>query len=282
MSDNEGANAVQLQSISVASRIAPFWRELPKLWFAQFEAIIAPQKVGQDTKFDLVIGKLGKEELVHVSDLLGDTQKDYATLKTRLINEFQESPDTQFNKLIDELHMGEQRPSQLFRRMAEAGKNAGVEAATIKMLWLRRLPTQIRTALVAHEQQDVEKLGIIADKIHQTIKQGVVAEVNQNVEDNGLIQEIKKMTENFEQLRGEVQQIRSQGRPNSVRSAGRGAPAPFRNPQQQRGRLCVYHQRFGRLARNCQQPCGWRSRPPTLPGRYQQQGAANWQRRQEN
>lgn len=280
MSDSEKDNSTQLQSISVASRIAPFWRELPKLWFAQFEAIITPQKVSAETKFDLVIGKLGKEELVYISDLLDDKNKTYEALKARLINEFQESPDTQFNKLMDELHIGEQRPSQLYRRMAEAGKNAGVESATIKLLWLRRLPTGVRTALIAHEDLDAEKLGVIADKVHRTIKQGCIAEVKEETEEKSLQKEIKKIAENFEQLRGEVQQIRSQERPRTGWSTGERTSMPFRSPQQ-RNRLCIYHQRFGKRARNCQQPCGWRNRPP-LPMRTQQQGPARWQPRQEN
>ncbi|CAB3225754.1 unnamed protein product [Arctia plantaginis] len=184
---------------------------------------------------------------------------------------------------MDDLQIGEQRPSQLFRRMAEAGKNAGVALSTVKMLWLRRLPTPVRTALVAHEQLDAEKLGAIADKVHQTIKQGVIAEVKEESKDSSLIHEIKKMTENFEQLRGEVQQIRSQERPRTNWSAGRGATTSFRPPQQrQRRRLCAYHQRFGKFARNCQQPCDWRSRPPPPPVGYQRQGPASWQGKQEN
>lgn len=46
--DNEsaGEHKAELLSVSVASRIAPFWKELPDLWFSQFDAIITPQKVG--------------------------------------------------------------------------------------------------------------------------------------------------------------------------------------------------------------------------------------------
>ncbi|CAB3231925.1 unnamed protein product [Arctia plantaginis] len=182
---------------------------------------------------------------------------------------------------MDDLQIGEQRPSQLFRRMAEAGKNAGVALSTVKMLWLRRLPTPVRTALVAHEQLDAEKLGAIADKVHQTIKQGVIAEVKEEAKDSNLIHETKRMTENFEQLRGEVQQIRSQERTRTNWSAGRGATTSFRPPQQrQRRRLCAYHQRFEKFARNCQQPCDWRSRPPPPPlsvisGKVQRVGKDN-------
>ncbi|CAB3250183.1 unnamed protein product [Arctia plantaginis] len=114
------------------------------------------------------------------------------------------------------------------------------------MLWLRRLPTPVRTALVAHEQLDAEKLEAIADKVHQNIKQGVIAEVKEETKDSSLIHEIKKMSENFEQLRGEVQQIRSQERPRT-NCDSEGSRGTVSNPVSS-----------------------------------QQRGPASWQRRQEN
>ncbi|CAB3250105.1 unnamed protein product [Arctia plantaginis] len=159
---------------------------------------------------------------------------------------------------MDDLQIGEQRPSQLFRRMAEAGKNAGVASSTVKMLWLRRLPTPVRTALVAHEQLDAEKLGAIADKVHQTIKQGVIAEVKEETKDSSLIHEIKKMTENFEQLRGETSTATATEQvmriPSAIRKVREELSATLRLEKQ----------------------------TTTPPVSSQQRGPASWQRRQKN
>jgi hypothetical protein len=51
--------------------------------------------------------------------------------------------------------------------MTELGKSAGVESPTIKKLLLRRLPAQIRYALIAHEDKSTEELCSLADRLGQ-------------------------------------------------------------------------------------------------------------------
>ncbi|KOB68695.1 Uncharacterized protein OBRU01_18167 [Operophtera brumata] len=52
---------INLAAITVASRVPDFWVDQPRLWFLQTEAILAPQRLGDETKFNLVITKLSKE-----------------------------------------------------------------------------------------------------------------------------------------------------------------------------------------------------------------------------
>ncbi|VVD06033.1 unnamed protein product, partial [Leptidea sinapis] len=68
--ENRKSDNSSLTAISVQSRIAEFWVDMPRLWFAHFEAVMAPQKQGDDVKFSLVIAKLGKDSIQQVSDLL--------------------------------------------------------------------------------------------------------------------------------------------------------------------------------------------------------------------
>ncbi|KOB79170.1 Uncharacterized protein OBRU01_00939 [Operophtera brumata] len=57
-----GSNT-ELAAITVSARIPEFWAEMPRLWFAQMESIMAPQKQGDENKFNLVISKLGRDAL---------------------------------------------------------------------------------------------------------------------------------------------------------------------------------------------------------------------------
>lgn len=252
MPDTEPNPTVELFSISVASRIAPFWRDLPKYWFSQFEAIVTSQRLAKEARFDLVISKLSKEELTLVGDLLDNDERSYDELKERLLSCLQVSAEEQFDNLLRETELGEQKPSQLFRRMTELAKSAGVEAPTVKKLWLRRLPVGVRNTLVAHEHLDMEQLTSLADRVLAVTKQGAVEEVSQVSADS---EAIRSISERVERLCDEVSSIRNQqGASNSRNFASRI------NQQPRRSSLCIYHQRFGRFARNCQSPCAWQNR----------------------
>lgn len=275
-----------LASISVSSRIAPFWRDMPRLWFSQFEAIIASQRLGQDTKFDLVIAKLNKDELSSVSELLENAsrEKNYATLKDKLLKTYQESADSQFNRLVKELELGDQKPSQLHRKMADAGRNSGVAEDTVKKLWLQRLPTAVRAVLVVSEDTKLENLAAMADKIMETLRQGVVAEVataasTTNPSSSEFLQEFRNLALEVRQMRAEVNEIRSQ-----QRSSQQGARNRSRSRSRDPNRLCRYHFRFREKARQCIFPCAWGRLQPQPTATFQapqptpQQGASyTWQ-----
>ncbi|XP_047999675.1 uncharacterized protein LOC125236791 [Leguminivora glycinivorella] len=168
----------ELAAITVSARIYPFWKDMPKQWFNQFEAIVGPQKMSKEAKFDLVVGKLGREELTTIGDILDNTERNYDTLKARLIKAFQESADRQFNKLVKEMDLGEQKPSQLYRRMAEAARDANVAEETVRRLWLQRLPTASRALLaMVPESAKLEELAAMADKVQESMGSGVIAAV---------------------------------------------------------------------------------------------------------
>ncbi|KOB78267.1 Uncharacterized protein OBRU01_00277 [Operophtera brumata] len=63
-----GSNT-ELAAITVSSRIPEFWGEMPRLWFAQMESIMAPQRQGDEIKFNLVISKLGRDALQQMHKL---------------------------------------------------------------------------------------------------------------------------------------------------------------------------------------------------------------------
>ncbi|KAJ2937672.1 hypothetical protein O0L34_g17482 [Tuta absoluta] len=102
-----------LEAISIATRLPSVWQDMPRMWFAQFEAIVRPQNQGDKVKYEMVISKLGKDELGYVADLLDNPPENdrYGTIKRRLMTVFEESAESQFNKLIREMDLGQQRPT---------------------------------------------------------------------------------------------------------------------------------------------------------------------------
>ncbi|KAJ2937844.1 hypothetical protein O0L34_g17822 [Tuta absoluta] len=135
-----------LEAISIATRLPSFWQDMPRMWFAQFEAIVRPQNQGDKVKYELVISKLGKDELGYVADLLDNPPETdrYGTIKRRLMTVFEESAESQFNKLIKEMDLGQQRPTQLLMKMRELAKSTGTGDDALKNLWISRMPAYVR------------------------------------------------------------------------------------------------------------------------------------------
>lgn len=83
----------EVESISLASRVSEFWPDQPRVWFVRTEAILGPQKLSDEARFDLVVQKLGKDVVNHVTDILINPPptKKFDTLKQRLLAIYEES-----------------------------------------------------------------------------------------------------------------------------------------------------------------------------------------------
>lgn len=140
------SSSMTLAAISVSSKLPEFWVEMPRLWFAQFEAVMAPQKQGDEAKFNMVISKLGRDSIQQVSDLVTapPSEDKYKVLKERLLQVYEESAERQFQKLVSEMELGSQKPTQLLRRMKDLGRTTQVSDQTLKNLWLSRMPSEVR------------------------------------------------------------------------------------------------------------------------------------------
>ncbi|GBO14615.1 hypothetical protein AVEN_246992-1 [Araneus ventricosus] len=85
------------------------------------------------------------------------------TLKERLINIFSDSEECLLKKLLQDVELGDKRPSMLLRKMKDlAGNCVGDEL--LRSLWLQRLPTQMQ-AILTTSSDDLNKLSVMADKI---------------------------------------------------------------------------------------------------------------------
>lgn len=256
---------VSLAAISVSTKLPDFWADMPRLWFAQFEAVMAPQKQGDLSKFNMVISKLGRDALQQVSDLLTTPPQNdkYAVLKERLLQVYEESAERQFQKLVSELELGSQKPTQLLRRMKDLGRTTQVSDQTLKSLWLSRMPSSIRAVIAVCQDQSLDSLATIADKIVENtgtyevaeISRGDVAAVSQGALAE-LITQMGKIALEVAALRSEVRgRERSRSRSQSYRA--RSGSRVRRTPEDP-GWLCRFHYRYKKNARRCEQPCAWR------------------------
>lgn len=262
----------ELATISVSSRIPEFWLEMPRLWFAQLESVLDPQKLGDKAKYDMVISKLSKTALQQVSDILlsPPDERKYQTVKNRLLEVYEESAERQFQKLVSEMELGAQKPSQLLRKMRELGRTTQISEQALLNLWLQRLPSSVRAVLTVSQDQNLENLANIADKI-MDMKVSEISEVSTSAVNQfpvgDIVGQMHKLTLEVASLRQEVNEHRRnsfrgrRGFNNRSRSRSRSRQQKI-TPQDPRW-LCKFHYRYRSRARNCEKPCAWISSPST-------------------
>lgn len=246
---------VCLSAISLANKIPDFWVDQPRVWFIRTEAILAPQKMGEDTKFNIIVSKLTKEAIQQVTDLLMNPpeRNKYETLKTRLLQIYEESENRQIQKLIGEMELGEQKPSQLLHRMRDLARGK-IPDETLRILWQGHLPQAARAVLAVTETMELENLSAVADKIVETTRPAQVTEVAQvsTSQFDKIIAEINKINLRLNNLdRGRSRSVQRSDNRNTSR-----ARSNSRNPRSPDW-LCFYHYRFRDRATKCVKPCAW-------------------------
>ncbi|KAF8796314.1 hypothetical protein HNY73_000701 [Argiope bruennichi] len=269
-SENESVNAdapTESQVSHLSVKIPPLWRNNIKLWLIQVESNFALAKITNDlTKYNNLIATIDPETLSAVADILlapPDTNK-YDALKARLIAEFSASENEQIRRLLSELHLGADKPSQLLRKMRELGGGTGIKDDFLKTLWLQRLPSEMQ-AILSISSEPLDNLANMADKIAEvriSSTDSSVFAVSRSAESNAMrkastLDEFTALRSEIAALSKQVQRFsrdRSRGpfhRKNRHRSFSRGRSGD-------RGRkFCYYHARFGEKALKCVTPCAY-------------------------
>lgn len=255
-----------ISTLSVASKIPEFWPENPRLWFYQVEAILTPQKTSDANKYFMIVAKLSKDVIQQVADIVASPPESnkYETLKNRLLQIYEESETRQIQKLISEIELGDQKPSQLLRRMKELARGK-IEADTLKILWQGHLPAPVRAVLTVTSAKDLEELAVIADKVMETNQPAQINEVARSNQGTStafdvatIMAEIAKINLKIAEMdRGRRRYRSRSGYRNSSQSRSRSRP---RRTPESPDWLCSYHFKFRNRARRCVAPCNWKTK----------------------
>lgn len=270
-SSPEATPQLDVAGVSVQSRLLPFWREIPRAWFMQFEAVVDPLKTSDDQKFRYVLQQLQATDLRHLSDILYNpflTNK-YDAVKKRLLAVYDQSEVRNFRQLLGGLELGDQKPSHLLRKMRELSSGMITDDG-LKIEWLNQLPTQMRVVLSVNEESSLDTLATMADKMaeYSTPSSSTIAAVSRSSENYGntTSTHLEVLSKQLEKLSLEVAELRSRStkhyrRPARWRSRSRSHSNSRRGPTVKPGDAnweCKYHFRYGDKARRCESPCSRR------------------------
>lgn len=230
----------------------------PKLWFVQVEAAFAADRItAQTTKFNKVLASLPLEVLKTVSDITSSDSNAFNALQERLITTYGDSETKRLNNLLAASHATAQKPSLLLTTLRYEA-TADFPTSLLKVLWMNNLPQRTKELLAASTETDLDKLSVIADRIHETAAAAIntvndpIKQLNDQIQ--LLQQKINKLTERRPRSRSTSPAQQSQYRNRSTSPASRPSRQRSLSPRNTSG-YCKYHEKWGKAARKCQKPC---------------------------
>ncbi|XP_053698895.1 uncharacterized protein LOC128745849 [Sabethes cyaneus] len=234
---------------SVSVKLPEFWRTDPEMWFALAEAqFILANVTKDDTKFYHIVAKVDQTVICHIADLVSNPPADqkYQALKARLTSRFALSPQARLEKLLGAADLGDMRPTHLLAKMQEVSASLNVNEELLKMLFLKRMPPNIRPVLTISDGS-LAKIAEMADKL---VDEPQAAAVSTSSSSNAM-DEIDYLKEQVEVLSAEIRRLKLNPVPGRSRSSSRSRNSNV---------LCWYHQKYGDKAQHCKQPCNFRSK----------------------
>ena len=259
MADNDAAPAaVQLvpapapapaanANAASTARLPDFWEPDPALWFLTCEGIFATHRVTRPMdKYNLAISKLPFETLTTARDLMETAAAlpdAYAALKGRLLGSYGRSKWAKLNELVDLPAACTSRPSILLRKMLSLLPPGERPGDLFRILFMRRMPANIRDALGSRDYATPHEMAAEADRMWDTRPE------------TATVAAAGRPDRSPSPCRGQQQQQSRQPRDRRQQSQGqRKDRAATPGPD---GRLCFYHQKWGSSAEKCRPPCSY-------------------------
>lgn len=249
------SQTVQSQNVNrIQVRVPPFWKQNPQLWFKQLEAQFATSGITSElTKFNTIVGVMESDILSAVSDIVLDppTAHPYEAIKRRLVKHYAETDNRKITCLLHELTLGDMKPSNLLRKMIELSCGKFGEEL-LKTLWLQRLPVNVQQNLSVRTD-NLSELARMADAMLDITEFPAVQTVDVELKRDDLVKTVCELEGKIERLQRD---FRESGQ-RSNRVSRHRSPTPSEASSVTNKKLCFYHDKFGKKAKKCSEPCSF-------------------------
>ncbi|XP_023245066.1 uncharacterized protein K02A2.6-like [Copidosoma floridanum] len=150
-------------------RLPPFWKVNPTVWFIRIEAAFNNHRIRADSsKFDYVVAALDDATVQEIADVLmaPPAEGKYDFLKAEILKRMTDTADQRLRKLLTQLKLGDQKPSQPLRRMKALAGTAVADDA-IRVRWFDLLPPSVARSLRVVKSTPLDELASLADELIQ-------------------------------------------------------------------------------------------------------------------
>ena len=227
-------------------------------WFQRAEALFRLKRVSANQKSDFIVGALPEDVFNRISSWLNnypDGVIPYDTLKAKIIRSCQPSPEEKSQKILDllKLPLGDQRPSDAFFELKNLSTVLSSDGSTsqidlLRVLWMLRLPTDIRAQMTSFSSKSEEDLTEQADAIRGTTRFAYAHASSPASAAAAATADLSGPPmddDDDDDVIAAAQRRQHRSRQQHQRHF----------PDVSRRSLCFFHKRFGRDARNCQPHC---------------------------
>ncbi|XP_046491901.1 uncharacterized protein [Neodiprion pinetum] len=247
-------------------KLPMFWKTNPAAWFIQIESTLRKKKIVSDSaKYDAVVEALDEATICEITDIFFNPPADnrYQHMKDMILKRFTASSERQLQILLSEIQQGDQKPSQLLRKMKELANNRASEEL-LKTKWLGLLPKTVHSTLKVVRNATLDELAEIADSILENTT-NVMCVNTQGEEQTLSVNAIKThegkaletKIDNIEKRLNEIAEwTKTEKNKNKNKENQRSrAQSRTRSPSTGRTGQCYYHRKFGDKSYRCAPPC---------------------------
>ncbi|XP_055633966.1 uncharacterized protein LOC129774274 [Toxorhynchites rutilus septentrionalis] len=245
----------------IGIKVGPFWKRDPILWFAQIEAqFTLAGIIREDTRYYHVLAGIDSEILACCSDIIRDPPADdkYTKIKERIIQEYSTSEQNRMQQLLRGCELGDRKPSQLLREMRDLARDVITDEKIIKSLWMQQLPETTQAVLkVSETTLQLSQLAEQADKLADITRNRVASSVTASPDSTNEIG-LAELRTRISEISNKLAAFRQERSRSRNRSFNR--EQSFRSGSREYHPYCYYHRKFGANAKNCREPCQFKSK----------------------
>lgn len=230
---------------AVQVKLPDFWKTDPAMWFAQAESQFVLAGVRNDeTKFHHIVTKLDQSVIYLVADLIRQPPATgkFNAIKERLISRLELTMQSKMERLLGSYDLGDLRPTHLLSKMQELATGLAIDDSLLKMLFLQKLPVNIRAVLSINDGS-LSKLAEMGDKMMEMDQQTSAIHTAETNLAKSLADEVAALTADLRRLK--TQQSERRRSRSNTRNRSNG------------DKICWYHRKYANRAHRCLSPCNY-------------------------
>lgn len=251
-------------------KLPDFWPSSPHAWFGIIESQFELRNVlSQRDRFGLVASVLPETSARKLTHLLSAPPENcYDALKAAILDTHQLTEMQKMDLLFNMDELGSKRPMDLLSEMLELVRPGEEKTSLFAMLFLRRLPCQVRAQLTEDSHEDLHALAQKADRVaaflarqagNQQSVHAVHLEPGEELQEL-TVSAVGSKLRNQKFRPNKQKRFNQQQPPPSQQPAAGGQAQVFDAPSDMARLstgLCHYHFTYGSRARSCRAPCTW-------------------------
>lgn len=167
-SEDFSSDDLRLRNFNRLPSLPDFMENSPEYWFRLIETIFRHARLNDSERFVCLIKALAHQERL-LSDILAwpEASDNYERAKSTILQRLGRSTEDRIRKVLSEENIGTSTPSQLWRRLRDIASPEAISDATLRVIWLDKLPAFVSMEISNAPRTSVEQTLENADRIFE-------------------------------------------------------------------------------------------------------------------